>query len=70
MGLSALPVFYSEREQLIDMPYVQSIAGDDDYDNDPFPSGNTLGVLGRIVTPKDDVPGANPVRNKATTWSW
>ena len=29
MGL-ALPVFYSEREQLIDLPYVQSIAGDDD----------------------------------------
>ena len=58
MGLSALPVFYSEREQLIDMPYVQSIAGDDDDGiMTPF-HPNTLGVPGRIVTPKDETPGA------------
>ena len=58
MGLSALPVFYSEREQLIDLPYVQSIAGDDDDGiMTPF-HPNTLGVPGRIVTPNDETPGA------------
>ena len=57
MGLSALPSFYSEREQLIDLPYVQIEEGDDaDGIVSPF-YPNTLAVPGRIVSPNEETPG-------------
>ncbi|PPR63678.1 MAG: hypothetical protein CFH10_00458, partial [Alphaproteobacteria bacterium MarineAlpha4_Bin2] len=57
MGLTALPVFYSEREQLVDLPYVQFEEGDDaDGIISPF-YPNTLAVPGRIISPNEETPG-------------
>ena len=58
MGLSALPVFYSEREQLIDLPFV-TLSDDDAHDGivNPFHKGRVAALKGRIVEPDDDAPG-------------
>jgi len=63
LGLSALPQFYSEREQLVDLPFVELL--DDDAGDgvcSPF-YPNTLAVPGRIVTPNEETPGAR-LRNQ------
>ncbi len=59
LGLSALPEFYSEREQLVDLPYVEL----DDSDADegvisPFCRPDTASARGRIVAASGDGPGA------------
>lgn len=58
MGMTALPEFYSEREQLIDLPYcelLQDDGGDGVYN--PFHKGNTNSSPGRIVPAGNDTPG-------------
>lgn len=59
MGLSALPEFYSEREQLIDMPYVEYAHGDDAPGViTPFTKGRTCASPVAIRQPGADSPGA------------
>ena len=58
LGLSALPEFYSEREQLIDLPYIDLEAGDDTLDVlSPFQKIPTGGVRGQVVPVGNDMPG-------------
>lgn len=59
LGLTAAPVFYSEREQLIDLPYVRLTIGDDaDGVLSPFGKVPTIATPGEIVQPGEDSPGA------------
>ncbi|MPY72656.1 MAG: molybdopterin-dependent oxidoreductase [Alphaproteobacteria bacterium] len=59
LGLTAAPVFYSEREQLIDLPYVRLTCGDDaDGVLSPFGKVPTIATPGEIVQPGSDSPGA------------
>ncbi len=60
LGLSALPEFYSEREQLVDMPYVELDHGDAAMGViSPFhKSGPTGASRCRIVAPDGEGPGA------------
>jgi anaerobic selenocysteine-containing dehydrogenase len=59
VGLSALPEFYSEREQLVDLPYVE-LAGSDTGEGviSPFCRPDTTSAPGRIVAAANDGPGA------------
>ncbi len=58
VGLSALPEFYSEREHLVDLPYVEALDGDaDEGVASPF-SPATSTQRARIVPPSADSPGA------------
>ena len=59
LGLSALPEFYSDREQLIDLPYLELLA-DDSADGviSPFFAAPTAAPTARIVAPADDGPAA------------
>ncbi|MBY0269305.1 MAG: molybdopterin-dependent oxidoreductase [Burkholderiales bacterium] len=59
VGLSALPEFYSEREQLVDLPYME--LQDSDAEEgviSPFCSPATGTSRGKIITPGPDHPGA------------
>ncbi|HXF67222.1 MAG TPA: molybdopterin-dependent oxidoreductase [Burkholderiales bacterium] len=59
LGLSALPEFYSEREQLLDLPYVELEDGDAEAGViSPFCRPDTGAARARIVTPRGDGPGA------------
>lgn len=59
LGLSALPEFYSEREQLIDLPYVRLTMDDAAAGTlSPFGKVPTLATPGEIVQPGNDAPGA------------
>ncbi|HVL56068.1 MAG TPA: molybdopterin-dependent oxidoreductase [Burkholderiaceae bacterium] len=59
VGLSALPQFYSEREQLVDLPYVEFVEGDDAQGVvSPFHKAPTLTSPARIRAPGSDSPGA------------
>lgn len=59
MGLSALPEFYSEREQLLDMPYVEFAQGDDEPGVlTPFHSARVGASPATIRQPGADSPGA------------
>jgi anaerobic selenocysteine-containing dehydrogenase/Fe-S-cluster-containing dehydrogenase component len=59
LGLSALPEFYSEREQLIDLPYMELLETDAETGViSPFCSPATGSARGRIVAPGPDHPGA------------
>ena len=58
MGLSALPIFYSEREQRIDLPYVELLQDDGGEGViNPFHPAPTSGSPGRLVSPGNDTPG-------------
>lgn len=58
LGLGALPEFYSEREQLVDLPYLE-ITGEDADDEvvSPLIKGATYSNRGKIVEPDDNAPG-------------
>ncbi len=59
LGLSALPEFYSEREQLIDLPYIELLDSDAEAGViSPFCKPDTGSSRGRIVAPGADHPGA------------
>lgn len=59
LGLSALPEFYSEREQLLDLPYMELLETDAEAGViSPFCSPATGSARGRIVAPGPDHPGA------------
>ena len=59
IGLSALPEFYSEREQLVDMPYVEFTHGDDEPGViTPFQRGRVATSPATIRQPGPDSPGA------------
>jgi len=59
VGLSALPEFYSEREQLVDLPYVELEGSDaDDGVISPFCRPDTASARARIVAAASDAPGA------------
>lgn len=59
IGLSALPEFYSEREQLLDMPYVEFELGDDEPGViTPFQKGRVGASPVSIRAPGADSPGA------------
>jgi anaerobic selenocysteine-containing dehydrogenase/Fe-S-cluster-containing dehydrogenase component len=59
LGLSAVPEFYSEREQLIDLPYVRLTVGDDSEGVlSPFAKEPTCASPGEIVQPGNQSPGA------------
>jgi len=59
LGLSALPEFYSEREQLIDLPYVELLDSDADAGVlSPFCRPDTASARARIVAATDESPGA------------
>jgi len=59
MGLSALPEFYSEREQLLDMPFVECSQGDDGSGVlTPFQKGRVGASPATIRQPGADSPGA------------
>ena len=59
VGLSALPEFYSEREQLVDLPYVELLDSDaDEGVISPFCRPDTSSARGRIVAASVDGPGA------------
>ena len=59
IGLSALPEFYSEREQLLDMPYVEFAHGDDELGViTPFQKGNVSAAPVTLCQPGADSPGA------------
>jgi len=59
LGLSALPEFYSEREQLVDLPYMALIDSDADAGVvSPFCRPDTLCARGTIRAPSSDSPGA------------
>lgn len=58
MGLTALPEFYSEREQRIDLPYVELLQDDSEPGvPNPFHKGNVNSSQGRIVQPGNGTPG-------------
>jgi anaerobic selenocysteine-containing dehydrogenase len=59
LGLSALPEFYSEREQLIELPYIER-EGEIGALEQPsiFSERRTYGRLARIVQGSNDSPGA------------
>jgi anaerobic selenocysteine-containing dehydrogenase/Fe-S-cluster-containing dehydrogenase component len=59
LGLSALPEFYGEREQLVDMPYVEFLEDDSGQGVvSPFHKAATLASPARIRQPGPDSPGA------------
>ena len=59
LGLSALPEFYSEREQLIDLPYVELLDSDADAGViSPFCRPDTSSSRARIVDATSDGPAA------------
>jgi anaerobic selenocysteine-containing dehydrogenase/Fe-S-cluster-containing dehydrogenase component len=59
LGLSALPEFYSEREQLVDLPYMELVDGDaEEGVISPFCRPDTLCARGEIRQPLADSPGA------------
>jgi len=59
LGLSSLPEFYSEREQLVDLPYMELQDSDAEAGVvSPFCSPATGTSRGRIVKPDADHPGA------------
>jgi len=59
VGLSALPEFYSEREQLVDLPYAELESGDDEIGVlSPFCKSDTGVSRAHIVPAADDGPGA------------
>ena len=59
LGLTSVPEFYSEREQLIDLPYVRLTIGDDVAGVlSPFGKGPTYATPGEIMQPGNDSPGA------------
>jgi anaerobic selenocysteine-containing dehydrogenase/Fe-S-cluster-containing dehydrogenase component len=59
LGLSALPEFYSEREQLIDLPYVELEVGDDAPGVvSPFHKSPVSASPARIRSAGADSPGA------------
>jgi anaerobic selenocysteine-containing dehydrogenase/Fe-S-cluster-containing dehydrogenase component len=59
LGLSALPEFYSEREQLVDLPYVELTDGDADAGViSPFCRPDTGAARARIVAGSGEGPGA------------
>lgn len=59
VGLSALPEFYSEREQLADLPYIELLDADaDEGVISPFCRPDTSSARGRIVAASADGPGA------------
>jgi len=59
LGLSAMPEFYSEREQLVDLPYMELLDSDSEEGViSPFSSPATSTSRGRIVAPNADHPGA------------
>lgn len=59
VGLSALPEFYSEREQLLDLPYMELLDSDaEEGVISPFCSPPTGVSRGRIVAPGAAHPGA------------
>jgi len=58
MGLTALPEFYSEREQRIDLPFVELLEDDGGEGVlNPFHKLPTTTSPGRIVEPGNDTPG-------------
>lgn len=58
MGLSALPEFYSEREQRIDLPYCELLQDDGaEGVHNPFHKGNTMSSPGRVIVGGNDTPG-------------
>ena len=58
LGLSALPEFYSEREHLIDLPYIEMDEGDDGHGIvSPFYPTPTSASPARIRQPGTDSPG-------------
>ena len=60
IGLSALPEFYSEREQLVDLPYVELLNGDaEEGEISPFCRPDTWGARGRVVAASGGGPGAH-----------
>ena len=59
LGMTAVPQFYSEREQLIDLPYVQLTVDDaSDAALSPFGKVPTYATPGEIVQPGNDSPGS------------
>jgi len=59
LGMSALPEFYSEREQLIDLPYMELQEGDDEEGViSPFCSPATGSPRGKIIAAGPDHPAA------------
>jgi anaerobic selenocysteine-containing dehydrogenase/Fe-S-cluster-containing hydrogenase component 2 len=59
LGLSALPEFYSEREQLVDLPYVELLDSDaDEGVLSPFCRPDTASARARIVPAAAEGPGA------------
>ena len=62
LGLSALPEFYTDREQLIDLPYLEPTETDDNEGiPSPFFSGNINVSPARIVSRSNDAPSVNLV---------
>ena len=58
LGMSSLPEFYSEREQLVDLPYMELLETDSEAGViSPFCSPATGSARGRIVAPGPDHPG-------------
>lgn len=60
LGLSALPEFYSEREQLVEMPYVERYGAEYDLEVPKILTDNkrSYGRRARIVQGSNDSPGA------------
>jgi anaerobic selenocysteine-containing dehydrogenase/Fe-S-cluster-containing hydrogenase component 2 len=59
LGLTAVPEFYSEREQLIDLPYVRLTVGDDSEGVlSPFAKEPTCASPGEIVPAGNESPGS------------
>jgi anaerobic selenocysteine-containing dehydrogenase/Fe-S-cluster-containing dehydrogenase component len=59
LGLSALPEFYSEREQLVDLPYIEFEVGDEQPGVcSPFHKNATWASRARLVTPGTGTAGA------------
>ncbi|MBK8768039.1 MAG: hypothetical protein IPM01_26925, partial [Burkholderiaceae bacterium] len=59
VGLSALPEFYSEREQLLDLPHLELLDTDaDEGVISPFTSPATWSARARLVAASADGPGA------------
>ena len=59
LGLSSLPEFYGERENLVDMPYVEFVEGDDAVGViNPFHRVKALTSRAKIRQPGEFSPGA------------
>ena len=56
LGLSALPEFYTDAEQLVDLPYMELQVGDGEGVRSPFQAIPTNISPGRIVEPGNDSP--------------